>query len=174
MPKRTRSYRSWQLEKLSDPKIAVSFLNASLQESEDVFLSALGKVAQANQMSKVAKDSGVQRETLYRSLSKHGNPTLDTLTGVLAALGLKLTISNAKDEDISLSGSAESYSFVQERVTTVSMVYEMYPAVPRGKYNTQTQQLIGPLRATVVPKVTPGTPMKFTLCDVGGTHGYQN
>ena len=68
MPKRTRAYRDWQLEKLSDPEIAASFLNSSLEESVEVFLSALGKVAQANQMSKVAKESGVQRETLYLSL----------------------------------------------------------------------------------------------------------
>jgi probable addiction module antidote protein len=91
MPKRTRPYREWQLEKLTDPEIA-----ASLQEAPDVFLSALGKVAQANRMSKVAKESGLQRETLYRSLSEKGNPTLDTLTGVLAALDLKIEIVSAK------------------------------------------------------------------------------
>jgi DNA-binding phage protein len=39
------------LEKLSDPEIAASFLNASLEESVEVFLSALGKVTQANQMA---------------------------------------------------------------------------------------------------------------------------
>jgi probable addiction module antidote protein len=113
MPKRTRSYSAWQLEKLTDPKIAVGFLNASLQESTEVFLAALGDVAQANQMSKVAKESGVQRESLYRSLSKRGNPTMDTLTGVLAALGLKLTISTAKDKSINLSDSAERNAAVR-------------------------------------------------------------
>jgi len=96
MPKRTKAYRDWQLEKLSDPEIAAGFLNASLDESVEVFLSALGKVAQANRMSKVAKDSGVQRETLYRSLSERGNPTLDTLTGVLSALDLRISIVRAK------------------------------------------------------------------------------
>jgi len=174
MPKRTRSYSAWQLEKLTDPKVAASFLNASLQESTEVFLAALGDVAQANQMSKVAKDSGVQRETLYRSLSKRGNPTLDTLAGVLSALGLKLTISSAQDEDITLSGSAESYSPIQELVPVESLVYGMFPAVPHGKFDTQTQQLIGPLRTEVVPKITPGRPMEFTPYDTGGIHGYQN
>jgi probable addiction module antidote protein len=173
MPKRTRSYSAWQLEKLTNPKVAASFLNASLQESTEVFLSALGDVAQANQMSKVAKNSGVQRESLYRSLSKHGNPTLDTLSSVLSALGLKLTISNVEDEDISISGSAESNSSVQEPVSVASMVYGVFPAVPRGKFDTQTQQLIGPLRVAV-PKAAQGTPMEFTPCGVGGIHGYQN
>lgn len=96
VPKRTRSYREWQLEKLTDPAIAAGFLNASLEESPEVFLSALGKVAQANRMFEVARMSGVQRETLYRSLSKRGNPTLETLTGVLAALDLKIEIVSAK------------------------------------------------------------------------------
>jgi probable addiction module antidote protein len=57
---------------LSDPDIAASFLNASLEESVEVFLSALGKVAQANQMTKVAKEPGVQRDMLYRSLPERG------------------------------------------------------------------------------------------------------
>ena len=96
MPKRTRSYRNWQLGKLTDPKIAAGFLNASLQESAEVFLSALGKVAQANRMSTVAKESGVKREALYRALSERGNPTLDTLTGVLSALNLEIAIVSAK------------------------------------------------------------------------------
>jgi len=92
MPKKARPFRSWQLEKLADPQRAASYLNASLRETPELFLVALGKVAQANQISKVAKESGVQRETLYRSLSEKGNPTLDTLTGVLNAVGLKIKI----------------------------------------------------------------------------------
>jgi len=163
MPKRTRSYSAWQLEKLTDPKIAVGFLNASLQESTEVFLAALGDVAQANQMSKVAKESGVQRESLYRSLSKRGNPTLDTLTGVLSALGLKLTISDVKDEDITLSGSAESCSSVQKS-----------GFVRYAELNMKNQQLIGPLRTKVVPKITTRSSMEYTPCGVGGIHGYKN
>jgi probable addiction module antidote protein len=96
MPKRTRPYHEWQLEKLTDPQIAAAFLNEALKEAPEVFLSALGKVAQANRMSKVAKETGLQRETLYRSLSEKGNPTLDTLTGVLAALNLKMEIVSVK------------------------------------------------------------------------------
>jgi probable addiction module antidote protein len=177
MPKRTRSYSAWQLEKLTDPKIAVGFLNASLQESTEVFLAALGDVAQANQMSKVAKESGVQRESLYRSLSKRGNPTLDTLTGVLSALGLKLTISDVKDEDITLSGSAESCSSVQKSGFVryaEHMTYGMFSAVPHGEFNMKNQQLIGPLRTKVVPKITTRSSMEYTPCGVGGIHGYKN
>ena len=55
-----------------------------------MFLEAVKDVAQAHQMTKVARDSGVSRESLYRSLSADGNPTLDTLVSVLKVLGLKL------------------------------------------------------------------------------------
>jgi probable addiction module antidote protein len=43
-------------------------------------------------MSKVAKDAGIQRETLYRAFSEQGNPTFETLSSVLRALGMKLSI----------------------------------------------------------------------------------
>lgn len=93
MPKRTRSFRSWQLEKLSDPKIAKNYLNAALDDpSPEVFFRALGKVAQANQMTRVAKGSGIQRETLYRSLSEQGNPTYGTLSSIFGFLGLKFKV----------------------------------------------------------------------------------
>lgn len=92
MPKRTTSYNSWLTEQLTDPKIAERYLNACLEEGPDVFLKALKKVAQARQMSKVAQEAGVQRETLYRSLSENGNPTLETLSSVLHALGMELRV----------------------------------------------------------------------------------
>ena len=52
---------------------------------------ALGVVARAKGMSKVAEESGVSRELLYRSLSNEGNPTLRTMLAVLPALGIRLT-----------------------------------------------------------------------------------
>jgi probable addiction module antidote protein len=92
MPKTTVSYRDWQMEKLADPQIAEGYLNACLEEGPDIFLKALKKVAQARQMTKVAEEAGVQRETLYRSLSENGNPTLETLSSVLHALGMELRV----------------------------------------------------------------------------------
>jgi DNA-binding phage protein len=55
MPKRTSSYRAWQLEKLSDPRIAANYLNAALEDSPDGFLTALGKVAQARPRKRTGK-----------------------------------------------------------------------------------------------------------------------
>jgi probable addiction module antidote protein len=38
------------------------------------------------------REAGVSRESLYRALSENGDPRLSTLTAVLAALGLRLTV----------------------------------------------------------------------------------
>jgi probable addiction module antidote protein len=87
-----KAYSDWQLKKLGNPKTASSYLNAAFADSHEAFLTALRKVAQARQMAKVAKEAGIQRETMYRSLSGDGNPTLQTLSSILDALDLKLTV----------------------------------------------------------------------------------
>jgi probable addiction module antidote protein len=51
---------------------------------------ALGIVARARGMTTVAKEAGITREALYRSLSQEGDPRLSTLLGVLKALGISL------------------------------------------------------------------------------------
>ena len=90
---KTSSYRQSLLAALLDPAEASAYLNAALEDSPQAFLKAVRNVAQSRQMVKVAKDAGVQRETLYRSLSEQGNPTFETLSSVLAALGMKISIS---------------------------------------------------------------------------------
>src|SRR5260221_8466110 len=90
MPDKTSSYREALLESLKDPIEAKHYLNAAINDSTAMFLKALKNVAQAKQMAKVARDAGVARENLYRSLSGEGNPTVDTLVAVLKAVGFKL------------------------------------------------------------------------------------
>lgn len=75
-------------------------INAFLAEcfneypNEPEFLAhAVGAAARARGMSKIAKQTGLSRESLYRSFSKQGNPRFDTLLKVLSALGVKLQIS---------------------------------------------------------------------------------
>lgn len=53
---------------------------------------AIGDVARSKGMSDVARKAGVGRQALYNALSENGNPTLETLVGVLDALGLELTV----------------------------------------------------------------------------------
>lgn len=92
MPKRTRDHQSWRLKKLADPKIAESYLNAALEDSPEAFLKALLNVTQARQVSAVANEAGIKRETIYRAFADKGNPTLGTLNAVLGALGLQFKI----------------------------------------------------------------------------------
>jgi probable addiction module antidote protein len=90
MPKRTKGYNAWLLSELSDPLNAIGYLNEVMRESPELALKALRKVAEARRMSKVAKQAGVNRESLYKSLSEQGNPTWDTLTAVFDALNIRL------------------------------------------------------------------------------------
>lgn len=92
MPKRTRDYRTGLLEDLRDPREAAEYLNAALEDSDEMFLTALRDVAEARQMTKVAQGAGVSRESLYRMLHKSGNPRYSSLAGVLKTLKLKISI----------------------------------------------------------------------------------
>jgi probable addiction module antidote protein len=81
------------LDHLKDRQ-AKEYLQAAMEDDEEpaVLLLALRQVAEAYGMPKVAELAGIQRESLYRALSPQGNPTLRTLTAVLEAVGLRLTV----------------------------------------------------------------------------------
>jgi probable addiction module antidote protein len=80
-----------------NPSFAVEYLRAALEEEDapKVLLVALRRVVQARGIAKIAKTAGVERESLYRALSKHGNPRLSTLAAVTKAVGLRLTVEAA-------------------------------------------------------------------------------
>ena len=98
MTLKTSSYRQSLLTALLDPIEASAYLNAALEDSPEAFLKALKNVAQARPMAQVAKQAGIQRETLYRAFSEQGNPTFETLSSVLGALGMKLSITPSESE----------------------------------------------------------------------------
>jgi probable addiction module antidote protein len=112
MPKRTSSYRAWQTEKLANPVLAARYLDVAMEDSQESFLIALRNVAQARQMAKIAKETGVQRESLYRILSDQGNPTLETLRGIYDALGLKLVTMPKGIEPIGPFGDSEIHTSI--------------------------------------------------------------
>jgi probable addiction module antidote protein len=70
-----RDYDDYLIESLKDRRLAEAYLNAALEEDDArVFLLALRDVAQARGMSKLAARSKLNRESLYKMLSKRGNP----------------------------------------------------------------------------------------------------
>jgi probable addiction module antidote protein len=103
-PKRTRpaakshpasvSYRECLLKALADPTEALHYLNAALDQGiPEMFLVAVRNVVDAHGgMSKAAARSKLNRESLYRMLSKRGNPSLTSLAALLKALGFRLAI----------------------------------------------------------------------------------
>jgi probable addiction module antidote protein len=81
-----------------DPEFAAEYLRAALEEDDEpaVLLLALRHIAEARGgIAKVAKAAGLERESLYRALSRRGNPRLSTLVAVTKAVGLKLTVEEA-------------------------------------------------------------------------------
>ncbi len=104
MPKRTRSYSEWRLEKLSDPARAARYMNAAKKDSKEAFLHALKNVIQANQVARVAREAGVSRESVYRSFSAEGNPTYDTLSSILEAVDIDLLFDPMHSASKSQSG----------------------------------------------------------------------
>lgn len=73
----------------------VLYLQACIDEAGDnpAFIAkALGNIAKARGMSQLAKDTGLGRESLYKSLSGEVVPSFDTILKVMKALNLKLTV----------------------------------------------------------------------------------
>jgi len=101
MGRRARDFEETLLERLRDHEYAVAYLNAVLAgDSADPtgdFLAALRQVAKAQgvTITQLAHDAELGRQALYRSLSKQGNPELETLTRVLRELGLRLAVEGA-------------------------------------------------------------------------------
>lgn len=83
---------------LKTKKDVVAYLNAALEDGEPaVLLEALRNVAQTRGgMGALAKAAGVSRESLYRTLSRRGNPKIETVMELIRVLGLKFTVEPRK------------------------------------------------------------------------------
>ena len=56
-------------------------------------IHALNTAARAKGMTEIAKQAGVTRASLYKSLAEGGNPQFDTIAKIVEALGCKLIVS---------------------------------------------------------------------------------
>ena len=91
----TTSYQEDLIKELQDPTEAIAYLNAALMDEDArIFLVALKNVLEAQGLgiADVAKVTKLNRENLYRILSKRGNPKLTSIIPVLHSLGFNLAI----------------------------------------------------------------------------------
>ena len=84
----------WLNDQLQDVEFAAEFLNAAMEDDDpQVYLLALRKVVDARcGIKTIAEQYDLSRETLYRTLSEKGNPTLKTLNAVFKATGLEMHV----------------------------------------------------------------------------------
>lgn len=79
---------------LRDPETAAAYLNEAVKENDqDAFLQALRHVAEAwGGITRVAAKAGLNRQQLYKTLAKGGNPEVRTLVSILAVAKLGLSV----------------------------------------------------------------------------------
>jgi probable addiction module antidote protein len=94
MAKATRSYHEGLIKRLrADEDLQIEHLKSAAEDAElpEVFLTALRDVVEARGFAEFSKDSELNREHLYRLLSKDGNPKFDSLFKIFNALGIEMT-----------------------------------------------------------------------------------
>ena len=91
-------FENYLITKLKNPDYAKTYLETALEEygkdqDADSFLLALRDIATAQGgLSKLAKDTNLNRAGIYRALGEGGNPRLDTMQKILRNLGFRLSV----------------------------------------------------------------------------------
>ena len=87
-------YEGWLIEQLKDPGEAAAYLEAVLEDgNQAAIMLALRQVAQARGgLARIARKAHLTREATYKMLSKSGNPELRSLSAVLKATGLRISV----------------------------------------------------------------------------------
>ena len=86
--------RPWDpAEHLETEEDMAAYLNVALEEGDmSLIMATLGDIARARRMTTVAQETGLGRESLYKSLSPNGNPEFATVLKVVRALGFRLQV----------------------------------------------------------------------------------
>ena len=78
---------------LDNKEIIAEYLSQILADGNtDELLEALGNIAKAKGMSQLAKDTGLGRESLYKTFQKGTNPKFETIKKVIDSFGLKIQL----------------------------------------------------------------------------------
>lgn len=97
--KKSVDYQEYLLDTLKDREEAVGYLNAALEGGDiSVFLLALQNVVQAQGgVTRVAQKIHRSRTSMYKTLSRGGNPYLETTNDILVTLGMHLKVEPCKN-----------------------------------------------------------------------------
>ena len=80
-------------ELLDSPERIAAYVEAAFEDGDPSLIThALGVVARARGMSQLAKEAGLSRDAMDKAFQPDGNPTLQTLTNVMKALGMRLSV----------------------------------------------------------------------------------
>jgi probable addiction module antidote protein len=92
--KKVQKLKAFDMTRHLDSEEAMAeYLSQVLEDGDnDELIRALGHIAKAKGMATVAKDSGLGRESLYKALSAGSKPRFDTISKVINALGLKISV----------------------------------------------------------------------------------
>ena len=78
---------------LNNKEMIAEYLNVVLEEGDDTeIVSAIGHVAKAIGMTKIAEETGMSRPSLYKALSEGAKPQFSTIIKVLKAIGGQIQI----------------------------------------------------------------------------------
>ncbi len=78
---------------LDSHEMIAEYLNAVLEEGSDAeIVSAIGHIAKAIGMTKIAEDTGMSRPSLYKALSNNSKPRFSTIMKVLKAIGGQIRV----------------------------------------------------------------------------------
>ena len=81
------------LDSLRDARAVAKIAQRLQRVAEGNFgASAIGDVARSRNLSTIARNAGLSRETIYQAFSPEGNPTLSTVTAVMKSLGFQLSV----------------------------------------------------------------------------------
>jgi probable addiction module antidote protein len=92
MGKRTEKLLKFDAAKyLNHPETIAVYLSEAFETGDAGYIChALDTIARAKGMTKVAKETGLGRESLYKALGGHAQPEFETVRKVIQSFGLKL------------------------------------------------------------------------------------
>lgn len=91
------TFAAFDASKYLDSQAAIDdYLSIALEDGDTKTVQlVLRDIARAHGMTQLARETGLNRESLYKSLSREGNPSFENIAKIVKALGLKMSLAVA-------------------------------------------------------------------------------